>query len=324
MTDLAPALWALIIVVVAVLACGAGVVIAKRNLLPMRLYRSLRNRLFPRPDATKFALRIARGDSPLDVSALDKPGAVSIGPEAVSDLDALLVADPFLLNHREQQWIFFEAMRRDDRRGVIAAARVNGDLAVTYHGIVLEESFHLSYPQVFEHDGEIWMLPESARNHELRLYRATRFPDGWICVKTLFRGHRFVDSTLFQHGGRWWMFTTTNNMLHLYFAEDLLGPWHSHPANPLRANDARLGRCGGRVVAHENRLYRIAQDGTAYYGHSLRATEIITLDEQSFEERELEHSPILAPRKGSWRPFGCHHLDAAPSGNGWTIVSDGF
>ncbi|MBL7406346.1 formyl transferase, partial [Escherichia coli] len=72
----------------------------------------------------------------------------------------------------------------------------------------LELETHLSYPFVFEADGQVWMIPESHASGTIDLYRATDFPRGWVHEAVLLDGVVAGDATLLQHGGRWWMFAT--------------------------------------------------------------------------------------------------------------------
>jgi hypothetical protein len=58
----------------------------------------------------------------------------------------------------------------------------------SYREIVLREKFHLSYPYVFEEDGEAYMVPECGGSGGIQLYRADRFPDRWVNVSTLVKG----------------------------------------------------------------------------------------------------------------------------------------
>jgi len=74
---------------------------------------------------------------------------------------------------------------------------------------VLEERSHLSYPFVFERDGQIWMIPESSANATVSLYRAERFPDRWVKETDLLTGITASDATIVEHAGRLWMFATT-------------------------------------------------------------------------------------------------------------------
>ena len=65
--------------------------------------------------------------------------------------------------------------------------------------------------------------------------------------------------------------------LHVYWAEDLLGPWFGHALNPVRI-DARNSRPAGAVFEVDGRLMRPVQDCSAVYGGALRFMEIVCLD----------------------------------------------
>ena len=317
--------WIIFFAIALIFGCSIGAVVAKKNLFPIPQYRAIRNRFRPQPSAIKFKLRVAMGNSKMDLGALDGPESQSIGPDIVTDFDAILVADPFLCKQGERLWLFFEAMERETQKGIISAAYFDHNSTWIYHGKVLEENFHLSYPQVFEHDGEFWMIPETTRDLSIRLYKARNFPAEWELHSILLKGHTFCDSTIFRHNQKWMMFSSQGNKhLNLYIAPELTGPWTIHPSSPIVSYNTAIARCGGRVVYDSGKMFRIAQDGERYYGHSLRAFNITQLDEKIYQEVETENSPILTPAKGTWRPFGCHHFDSVEHNGRWFIAADGF
>lgn len=47
----------------------------------------------------------------------------------------------------------------------------------------LQEDFHLSFPTVFDWNGETWMIPETGSDHSLRIYRCKNFPAEWELVQ---------------------------------------------------------------------------------------------------------------------------------------------
>ena len=119
--------------------------------------------------------------------------------------------------------------------GCLAAGEALGEPRV-----VLEESFHLSYPLVLRHKGAIFMLPEMSAACRVQLYRADPFPDRWLPDAVLLEDCRLADATPVLHEGRWWLFATANedcgsswDQLHLFHAPDLLGPWTPHAGNPV-------------------------------------------------------------------------------------------
>ncbi|TGT23202.1 formyl transferase, partial [Mesorhizobium sp. M4B.F.Ca.ET.172.01.1.1] len=154
----------------------------------------------------------------------------------------------------------------------------------------LELPYHLSYPFVFERDGEMWMVPESSANRTVDLYRATAFPGGWVKETTLLSDIVASDATLVEHGGRWWMFATVrdgggafSDQLHLWSAPDFRGPWTAHPKNPVLI-DIATARPAGRMVSRNGQLLRPVQDCRRSYGAALGIARVTQLDEAGFEQ----------------------------------------
>ena len=272
-----------------------------------------------------WSIGIYAGRSPLELAphpALENP---VLRAADVHDLDALFVADPFMVRSGERWSMFFEILERSSERGVIGLASSDDGLRWRYEQVVLREEFHLSYPMVFEHEGQHYMVPETLGADCVRLYQADPFPLRWRHVADLVEGQH-ADSTLFVHGGRWWMFTCSkpyqNDTLRLYTADALLGPWREHPRSPLIVGDTTHARPGGRVIVDERgRLLRFAQDCSVLYGQALAAFEIVELDEQRYAERELGR--VLGPGSG-WSALGMHQLDAQRIGpEAWLACVDG-
>jgi hypothetical protein len=230
----------------------------------------------------------------------------------VTDLKADFVADPFLI-HKDGIWhMFFEALRSVDERGIICWATSPDSHHWTYQQIVLEEPFHLSYPYVFEWNHEYYMVPETYQAQEVRIYKAIDFPKRWQFEKTLLSGSEYVDSSLFHHNGLWWMFssTTANDVLRLYYTDNLLGEWIEHPKSPVIKHNPHLARPAGRVINSGGRLIRFAQDDEPYYGRQVHAFEILELTRENYVERELANGkPVLAPSGFGWNATGMHHVD---------------
>ncbi|WEZ85865.1 hypothetical protein P6U16_22995 (plasmid) [Rhizobium sp. 32-5/1] len=170
-------------------------------------------------------------------------------------------------------------------RGVISVAELDANGRFGRPRIVLEEAHHLSYPNVFAHEGQIFMIPESSAANRVVLYRADPFPDRWCQECVLIEGKRFADATLLAFGGRLWIFGTeqiaggsASDTMAIYSAERLNGPWVPHPLNPV-AIDRAGARPGGRVIETGGKLFLPVQNGTKTYGGGLGLREIITLND---------------------------------------------
>lgn len=247
----------------------------------------------------------------------------------VTDVAAASVADPFLL-HRDGRWqMLFEVEDWLARKGAIGLATSDDGMRWRYEQIVLAEPFHLSYPFVFEADGDVWMTPETTQVEAVRLYRARRFPHDWEHVADLLAGEPFADPTPFRHDGRWWLFTETsgdrNDTLRLFGADRLTGPWREHPASPVVRGDAMHARPAGPVIAADGRLVRLAQNCLPAYGTDVRGVEITRLASTDYAERPLAGPSLLRPAGRGWNAHGMHHLAAAraPLGS-WLAATDGW
>lgn len=223
-------------------------------------------------------------------------------------------ADPFLFERQGRQWLFVEEI----------PGRGKGELSVLERlpdgtwgpsRPVLREPFHLSYPQVFEHGGAVYMTPESGAARQVRLYRATDFPGGWVLDRVLLDDVAAADATFLEHGGRWWLFATVKrpggsswDELCLFHAPGRLGPYEPHPLNPV-VRDVRRGRPAGRILERGGRLFRPAQDSSGCYGRALAILEITRLDPEGYEERPVARlGPDMLP--GSF----CLHAFEAQGG----------
>lgn len=202
-------------------------------------------------------------------------------------------ADPFLIVVEGRTWLFFEDYNYSYGRAVIACKEVlpGGNCGEAY--TVLQRPYHVSYPFVFEHDGQIWMIPESAENGTVELYRADVFPYRWTLVKELFHG-KALDTTLLLDQELFWFFTTLRperggaDSLMLFYADSIDGAWRRHPRSPI-SRDVRDARCAGRVFRKDGHLYRTCQNSISQYGQSFGYKRILRLTTSDYVETQGTH-----------------------------------
>ncbi len=272
-----------------------------------------------------WSIGIYTGDSPFELRpAADNP---VLRHTDVTDTVAEFVADPFMLHHNGRWFMFFEVLNRETQRGVIALATSDDGFNWTYRRIVLEEPFHLSYPYVFEWQGQLYMIPETLGATAVCLYKADDFPTRWTLQHRLIEGLH-ADPSIVRCGDLWWLFTCTqpygHDILRLYFARDLVGPWREHPRSPLITNDQSRARPAGRILQIDRRLVRFAQDCVPDYGTRVRAFEINELTRETYVEAEHSNSPVLSSSGDGWNARGMHHVDAHKQNNGqWIACVDG-
>ena len=307
------------------------------------------------PDLRVWSIGIYSGSSPLNLAPFAHNPVISA--RDVTDVDAKLVADPFMIRRNDAWHMYFEVLPKGSDRGVIGLAASRDGFDWDYQGVVLEEPFHLSYPCVFDWKGAVYMAAETLDANAVRLYEANPFPHGFQPVCDLVQG-AWADPTIFFHAGSWWMFACStpfeHRTLHLFFAEELRGPWHPHPQNPIVADNRSTARPAGKVVFHGGVPIRFAQDCLAQqhnrstarpagkvvfhggvpirfaqdclprYGTQVRAFEITLLSRQEYSEREFPDSPVLKPEARGWNSVGMHHVDAHQLDDGrWLACVDG-
>lgn len=224
------------------------------------------------------------------------------------------LADPFGVWRDGRLYLFVEAYDYRTRHGVIEAIELDADFSPVRRSVVLREPWHLSYPQVFEADGETWMLPEAYRSGALTLYRAAAFPHVWEPAARFELDTPAIDATPFRHDGLWWLaYSPTGpqrwkqGRLHLAFAERLTGPWRLHPGNPVR-NDLASSRPGGTIWVEDGAPVLPVQDCTLTYGGAIRQLKILRLDPDRFEAEAS--APLAPPLTAGAYSLGLHTLSA--------------
>ena len=263
------------------------------------------------PNRYELSIGIYTGESPFELVSAEAVENPVLTAKKVTDVKADFVADPFMIKRGSFYYMFFEVMNANTNHGDIGYAISDDGLNWNYQQIVLDESFHLSYPYIFEWEGQCYMVPESFQLNSVRLYRAVNFPTQWSFVGTLIDGRDYVDSSIFHFNNRWWLFTssTQNDILYLYFADDITGPWIEHPASPIIKDNANIARPGGRVLVFDGRIFRYTQDDNPTYGNQVRAFEITKLSTTSYEEKSVAENPILKASGTGWNQKGMHHID---------------
>lgn len=219
-------------------------------------------------------------------------------------------ADPFVLMRGGVAHVFCEEVPFATNKGVISYFTIDAEGNASAPRPVLERPYHLSYPFVFEREGEVWMITESSANRTVELYRALRFPDRWVKHATLLDNVLADDATLFEQDGRLWLFASIRDWqasswdtLGLFHAESLAGPWTAHKANPVLLDPASA-RPAGALFWRGGQLIRPAQDCVRGYGRGLAFCRIDRLDAEGFAQSVLAR---VEPPAGSVQGLHTYH-----------------
>jgi len=214
-------------------------------------------------------------------------------------------ADPFPVAYNGLTYIFIEQQIIGEN-GTLGYIVLADDLSHSDFHPILAKDHHLSYPNVFkttENGNDVWwMVPESNENNRISLYRAIQFPDLWELERDLMTDICAVDTTLFNHAGKWWLFTSCmtkttdlNASLFVFYSDSLgSGNWTPHLRNPVVVNRDNA-RMAGRIFTDINgAIMRPAQSCLREYGHKIMLNEIGILTEDDYRERTVE---VILPEK---------------------------
>lgn len=204
------------------------------------------------------------------------------------------LADPFVFKFKGNNYIFVEDFSFKKNKGIISVIKINED-SYEFQGEVIEEDFHLSFPFVFRDGNEIYMIPESHANLDIRLYRCIDFPHKWEFDQTLMKNVSAADTMILKKEGTWFMLTNIcsagsddhQSELHIFYSDKLKSnSWKPITSgNPIIFNSLK-GRNGG-LFYHKDKIYRINQvHGQAHYGKGFHINEILCLSKEEYKEKE--------------------------------------
>lgn len=204
-------------------------------------------------------------------------------------------ADPFIVFQDGRYYIFIEEYDYHQKKGHISLLTMDEKGSYTNPEKILERTYHLSYPFIFEYENEYYMIPETSAQRTIEVYHCVRFPDQWKFHMKLMENVHAKDVSLFFYNQKWWLFASivehagaplTDELFLFYSDTPLSNQWMPHPHNPI-ISDVRRARPAGQVFEHNGNYYRPSQNSMFYYGYGLKINHIVTLSEEAYEEQEV-------------------------------------
>lgn len=223
-------------------------------------------------------------------------------------------ADPFIFNYKGENYIFFENYNYKTKLGKISCGKIKGNQLEQITD-ALNLGYHMSYPFIFEDEGEIYLIPETSVKKRLEIYKCIKFPNVWEIYSSAFEGEIVADAHIYKDdNNQKWLFINKadnlnyclSNELYIYKINDLkLIDIEGHRQNPVIIN-SKTARNGGSIFRYENDIYRPSQANiNGIYGHGLNINKIEKLTLQEYTEKKI----ITAYPNFKKNLVSMHHLD---------------
>jgi hypothetical protein len=197
-------------------------------------------------------------------------------------------ADGFMIKEGEKNYLLVEDYSYKVSKGKISFI----DLSSNKTSTLIEDDFHLSYPSAFIFNNKTFVLPEAADSGAITLYEVELETAQIIKRHNLLSNIRAYDPTLLHYNNKWWLFCTqkethSNTCLHIYYSEDLYGPYKPHNNNPVKT-DIGSARPAGSFFKLNDKIVRPSQNCSKTYGGSVVLNKMHVLNEIEFIEEKTD------------------------------------
>jgi hypothetical protein len=226
------------------------------------------------------------------------------------------LADPFFMYENGIYYIFFEHQEKNEPAKIGLLESTNG-LNYRYWGNVIEEDFHLSFPQIFKFKKNFYILPESASLNNVVLYKAIHFPFKWKMSDTLIKNITLKDPALLLSDSLNIITGVDQNWNQvIYKADSLFGCWSHHDAfNVRKGNEIRPG---GNFFNINGNWYLPFQNNKEGYGTGV---SLYKLGDNKFE-KVIKNQLFKSETIKSFNR-GMHHINVNFLNGKYYLVYDG-
>jgi len=207
-------------------------------------------------------------------------------------------ADPHIIQRDGKYYIYIEEVLYKNRKGHISLIEMDENGNYQPPKKIIEHDYHMSYPHIVEYENDYYMIPETAENETISIYKCVQFPDKWEFQIHLMKNIKAYDATLLYKDKLWWLFAnvvesdgiSSWDELFIFSSPALLSEqWKPHTQNPV-ISDCRSSRPAGKIFEKNGRIYRPSQNSSIRYGYGLKINEIIELNQEKYEERLISEA----------------------------------
>lgn len=187
-------------------------------------------------------------------------------------------ADPFVFNYNSKEYLFVEKCNRITGKGIISMFEINENSNSKIKDVLIEE-FHLSFPNVFMFNDDVYMIPESEEDKAINIYKM----DGEICKWNIFVRYPIkgiVDIAALKENDNLILIASKENDRNVRMSKSVAFKIDGFPKH-LKIKDTSnvyfddkkysyVDRNGGNIISEKNNKYRIIQNSTKdIYGKNI-------------------------------------------------------
>ncbi len=192
-------------------------------------------------------------------------------------------ADPFMVEYDGNTAIFVELMDFSYGWGTIGVFEIKNG-AISKVKEIIREDNHMSFPNVFLHDKELYMIPETHGANNIHMYKCVCFPFDWKYYDVLLNDVQIVDCSVIE------LLSTTyvvgydvsiNSSRVFKLNWELLKLEEIYPQGNYCHE-----RPGGNFFFKNGMLKRVIQDCTLAYGDYIKIYTVEKIDDLFFEEKK--------------------------------------
>ena len=192
--------------------------------------------------------------------------------------DEYWFADPFILDVTpEYIYVLAEAMPSIIHKGVIAKLTIaRNSMTITDVEVVLEEPWHLSFPNIMRKDGHIYVYPESAYGKKLYLYELIKDKQGKTTLKRIqtLCDDVIWDTDISELFGEPLLFTARQDDFHLDIYRWNVEQDRYIYSESLQSTEQNM-RMAGSFFEHKGSIIYPSQISTPYiYGKAVQLRQI--------------------------------------------------
>lgn len=150
---------------------------------------------------------------------------------------------------------------------------------------------HLSYPYTLVCRDEVFIYPECGEYPSQLLLRRRANQKEFEAIKIMRGiGSGLIDPSVVKSDDKYYILgnlASEQNILRLWYASNIeFTDYKEHPDSPIVVG-IHGGRNGGRILREGAKLYRLSQDLENGYGVGIHLFEIIKIDEETYEEKQV-------------------------------------